>query len=113
MTRPCFSLLLLQATVALLLAGSAHAAQHLLLDIRGDASSQAKANLEALIDPQTYACQPGRLQQILIHDQVQQRANDALRALGYFSPRSEERRVGKECVSTCRSRGSPDNNKKK
>src|SRR3546814_20313080 len=23
--------------------------------------------------------------------------------------RSEERRVGKECVSTCRSRGSPDN----
>src|SRR3546814_21160222 len=23
-------------------------------------------------------------------------------------PRSEERRVGKECVSTCRSRGSPD-----
>src|SRR3546814_4722489 len=23
------------------------------------------------------------------------------------SPRSEERRVGKECVSTCRSRGSP------
>src|SRR3546814_17852882 len=25
---------------------------------------------------------------------------------------SEERRVGKECVSTCRSRGSPVNNKK-
>src|SRR3546814_16572953 len=24
-----------------------------------------------------------------------------------FTPRSEERRVGKECVSTCRSRGSP------
>src|SRR3546814_3355768 len=24
-----------------------------------------------------------------------------------FSPRSEERRVGKECVSTCRSRWSP------
>src|SRR3546814_12597262 len=24
-----------------------------------------------------------------------------------FGPRSEERRVGKECVSTCRSRGSP------
>src|SRR3546814_11674723 len=24
------------------------------------------------------------------------------------TPRSEERRVGKECVSTCRSRGSPD-----
>src|SRR3546814_15587605 len=27
--------------------------------------------------------------------------------LGEFSPRSEERRVGKECVSTCRSRWSP------
>src|SRR3546814_13474868 len=27
--------------------------------------------------------------------------------------RSEERRVGKECVSTCRSRGSPANEKKK
>src|SRR3546814_17302110 len=26
--------------------------------------------------------------------------------------RSEERRVGKECVSTCRSRGSPSNKKK-
>ena len=26
---------------------------------------------------------------------------------GYFSVRSEERRVGKECVSTCRSRWSP------
>src|SRR3546814_15672160 len=25
-----------------------------------------------------------------------------------FNGRSEERRVGKECVSTCRSRGSPD-----
>src|SRR3546814_16417527 len=25
----------------------------------------------------------------------------------YRVPRSEERRVGKECVSTCRSRGSP------
>src|SRR3546814_15698330 len=27
--------------------------------------------------------------------------------------RSEERRVGKECVSTCRARGSPDSEKKK
>src|SRR3546814_18088026 len=26
---------------------------------------------------------------------------------GLGAPRSEERRVGKECVSTCRSRGSP------
>src|SRR3546814_19037767 len=29
------------------------------------------------------------------------------------SMRSEERRVGRECVSTCRSRGSPYNSKKK
>src|SRR3546814_13108876 len=30
-----------------------------------------------------------------------------------YSTRSEERRVGKECVSTCRSRWSPDHKKKK
>src|SRR3546814_5013192 len=29
------------------------------------------------------------------------------RVIGYDSIRSEERRVGKECVSTCRSRWSP------
>src|SRR3546814_18582580 len=33
-------------------------------------------------------------------------SRDFLMAL-YFSSRSEERRVGKECVSTCRSRWSP------
>src|SRR3546814_17208300 len=30
-----------------------------------------------------------------------------------WPPRSEERRVGKECVSTCRSRWVPSNSKKK
>src|SRR3546814_14186439 len=30
----------------------------------------------------------------------------------FTTPRSEERRVGKECVSTCRSRGSPYHEKK-
>src|SRR3546814_10947469 len=30
----------------------------------------------------------------------------------FFAPRSEERRVGKECVSTCRSRWSPSHKKK-
>src|SRR3546814_16416878 len=34
-------------------------------------------------------------------------------AMDDFAPRSEERRVGKECVSTCRSRWSPDHSKKK
>src|SRR3546814_11426152 len=42
---------------------------------------------------------------------------DASRAVGVastlVSDRSEERRVGKECVSTCRSRGSPYHKKKK
>src|SRR3546814_8014072 len=33
--------------------------------------------------------------------------NDAPDAAGGQALRSEERRVGKECVSTCRSRGSP------
>src|SRR3546814_19442748 len=32
---------------------------------------------------------------------------------GSVDDRSEERRVGKECVSTCRSRGSPYHKKKK
>src|SRR3546814_11545676 len=35
------------------------------------------------------------------------------RAVGVFRFRSEERRVGKECVSTCRSRWSPYHLKKK
>src|SRR3546814_2278105 len=33
--------------------------------------------------------------------------------IGQTCPRSEERRVGKECVSTCRSRWSPYHEKKK
>src|SRR3546814_12929965 len=32
----------------------------------------------------------------------------AIDTIGLGPPRSEERRVGKECVSTCRSRWSPD-----
>src|SRR3546814_12866633 len=35
------------------------------------------------------------------------------RGMGLQGMRSEERRVGNECVSTCRSRWSPDNLKKK
>src|SRR3546814_11121990 len=41
---------------------------------------------------------------------------DVIRAYGgekIYKQRSEERRVGKECVSTCRSRWSPHNSKKK
>src|SRR3546814_2945073 len=36
-----------------------------------------------------------------------------LRGLRRFAARSEERRVGKECVSTCRSRWSPYHSNKK
>src|SRR3546814_14167757 len=43
--------------------------------------------------------------------------NDAAASAGYVNiaeiGRSEERRVGKECVSKCRSRWSPDHSKKK
>src|SRR3546814_18231972 len=35
-------------------------------------------------------------------------ARDGCRNPPFFELRSEERRVGKECVSTCRSRWSPD-----
>src|SRR3546814_18869148 len=38
---------------------------------------------------------------------------DYLFAMQVLAARSEERRVGKECVSTCRSRWSPYNSKKK
>src|SRR3546814_13737647 len=40
-------------------------------------------------------------------------ANCAVRVSSPFIARSEERRVGKECVSTCRSRWSPYHKKKK
>src|SRR3546814_14751554 len=39
--------------------------------------------------------------------------DEARRQFRAMLKRSEERRVGKECVSTCRSRGSPSHSKKK
>src|SRR3546814_19918154 len=54
---------------------------------------------------------------IYINQLTEKLGPDALSKLGLgldVSFRSEERRVGKECVSTCRSRWSPDHyNKKK
>src|SRR3546814_21088078 len=44
---------------------------------------------------------------------VARRAADRLDQRRLRSQRSEERRVGKECVSTCRSRWSPSTYKKK
>src|SRR3546814_13876134 len=49
-----------------------------------------------------------------LEDKIQAEYDDWLRTrslrfnLAYCEGRSEERRVGKECVSTCRSRWSPD-----
>src|SRR3546814_11773693 len=40
-------------------------------------------------------------------------AGQAAKSAVLGSDRSEERRVGKECVSTCSSRGSPSHSKKK
>src|SRR3546814_19027824 len=39
---------------------------------------------------------------------MQETCKEVLAALGLENDRSEERRVGKECVSTCRSRWSPN-----
>src|SRR3546814_18695505 len=47
-----------------------------------------------------------------VHIVFDQQERDAALAR-QIADRSEERRVGKECVSTCRSRWSPDHYKKK
>src|SRR3546814_17816733 len=48
-----------------------------------------------------------------LHDLRRTLATNFQRLGVRFEVRSEERRVGKECVSTCRSGWSPDNKKKK
>src|SRR3546814_15350053 len=53
------------------------------------------------------ATQSGGLARLFINSQ--QVAEQVLPRTVRFSCRSEERRVGKECVSTCRSRRSPEN----
>src|SRR3546814_6038380 len=57
--------------------------------------------------PEIFAATPGHPEPVRITD-----LNPQLRAVDFndvwpFGWRSEERRVGKECVSTCRSRWSP------
>src|SRR3546814_20143460 len=47
------------------------------------------------------------------NDQVGRPVESAVPAYAQAPLRSEERRVGKECVSTCCSRGSPSHSKKK
>src|SRR3546814_7986388 len=52
--------------------------------------------------------QVGRIRQVAVGDQQRQHAHQKTGCQGGGQhDRSEERRVGKECVSTCRSRWSP------
>src|SRR3546814_20836366 len=62
--------------------------------------------VEALIRAQTYAFYCTVLVAGIVISQLRAQRPDP-------NARSEERRVGKECVSTCRSRWSPDHIKKK
>src|SRR3546814_10921838 len=55
--------------------------------------------------------QPFALHPLAVEDEMEMALFDIFRALAFDrrpGARSEERRVGKECVSTCRSRWSPD-----
>src|SRR3546814_18105149 len=54
-----------------------------------------------------------RFRKVLVLVARQNGKTELLVILSLFWLRSEERRVGKECVSTCRSRLSPDPSKKK
>src|SRR3546814_15088815 len=61
-----------------------------------------------VFDPSNYA------QNVLTAARTLQQINNQIQSLqNEASMRSEERRVGKECVSTCRSRWSPSHSKKK
>src|SRR3546814_12908082 len=70
---------------------------------------------DRVIDPSAmdlYAARMPQARKVLLggsgHMTVMEQPGDVAEAI-----RSEERRVGKECVSTCRSRWSPDHSKKK
>src|SRR3546814_20233788 len=61
------------------------------------AAGEPRANIVGLLRPARVAAEPP----------VGQHAARRLGVRGVRADRSEERRVGKECVSTCRSRRSP------
>src|SRR3546814_5857289 len=51
---------------------------------------------------------PGSIAPMIYHDEMEKISRARIAELDwYLTRRSEERRVGKECVSTCRSRWSP------
>src|SRR3546814_12067173 len=71
----------------------------------GDGAAVLAAGLPAAARRAIAAAHAGRAHQE--HDVSSQALAQAFEALHFLRPRSEERRVGKECVSTCRSRWSP------
>src|SRR3546814_14255397 len=76
------------------------------LDIR---SPTAGVVLERSVEPGQVVGQGGSaLFRIAKDGAVEMRALLAEQEIARLKVRSEERRVGKECVSTCRSRWSPD-----
>src|SRR3546814_407112 len=67
--------------------------------------------LAMLFDEPTSALDPEMVNEVL--DVMVDLAKEGMTMMVVTHERSEERRVGKECVSTCRSRWSPYNEKKK
>src|SRR3546814_14094212 len=65
-----------------------------------------QARVFAQMSTSYYCDQPDNIRRAILNGTI--KANDAkARFIGRDAYRSEERRVGKECVSTCRSRWSP------
>src|SRR3546814_12971818 len=109
----------MQATIALRSAGQGWPVLERLLELEvPDEITLDAVELASLLDDGVEALRgcgvdvlwPRSLQGALTSDAVLDASSAKERARG---PRSEERRVGKECVSTCRSRWSPYNYKKK
>src|SRR3546814_11821528 len=71
-------------------------------------ASLINADPDMIVDVKNYSIMRGLVIGILKHENGIQPYPDA-----QIDERSEERRVGKECVSTCRTQWSPVNNKKK
>src|SRR3546814_12668857 len=76
--------------------------QSLLLDCEGDPEALAPAGLR-FVDVESVGC----TQRSRPEAERLDRTYRALLGQKWRDTRSEERRVGKECVSTCRSRWSP------
>src|SRR3546814_16197212 len=74
--------------------------------------SSARAGTFLASDSDTHQCLGGDHPRLGLQPDVAQRAHDMVEVIGrHPAPvalhRTEERRVGKECVRTCRSRWSP------